>query len=93
MLNMALFGKTAKQWRDENSDLKGNIRDYATIEQLIVMANLENMNANFIEKGLEQRKRLIELNKIARTQLKSLLDNKSVKKLEDLNRKQLGNGK
>ncbi len=93
VLNMALFGKTAKQWRDENSDLKGNIRDYATIEQLIVMANLENMNANFIEKGLEQRKRLIELNKIARTQLKSLLDNKSVKKLEDLNRKQLGNGK
>ncbi|WP_242951347.1 KilA-N domain-containing protein [Clostridium kluyveri] len=52
MLNMALFGKTAKQWRYENSDLKGNIRDYATIEQLIVMANLENMNANFIEKGL-----------------------------------------
>lgn len=52
MLNMALFGKTAKQWRYESSDLKGNIRDYATIEQLIVMTNLENMNANFIEKGL-----------------------------------------
>ncbi|WP_244834658.1 KilA-N domain-containing protein [Clostridium sp. BJN0001] len=93
MLNMALFGKTAKQWRDENPDLKGNIRDYATIEQLIVMANLENMNANFIGKGLDQKQRLIELNKIARTQLKSLLDNKSVKKLEDLNRKQLGDGK
>ncbi|WP_373897799.1 KilA-N domain-containing protein [Haloimpatiens sp. FM7315] len=93
MLNMALFGKIAKQWRDENPDSKGNIRDYATIEQLIVMANLENMNANFIEKGLDEKQRLIELNKIARTQLKSLLDNKSVKKLEDLNRKQLGEGK
>lgn len=93
MLNLALFGKTAKQWRDENPDLKGNIRDYATIEQLIVMANLENMNANFIENGLSQKQRLIELNKIARTQLKALLDNKSVKKLADLDRKQLGDGK
>jgi len=90
VLNMALFGKTAKEWRTENPHLKGNIRDCATIEQLIVMVNLENMNANFIEQGLKQKQRLIELNKIARVQLKSLLNNKSVKKLENLNRKQLG---
>jgi len=51
-LNVALFGKTAKVWRDESTDLKGNIRDYATIKQLIVMVNLENMNANMIEKGV-----------------------------------------
>ena len=89
VLNMALFGKIAKEWRIENPDLKGNIRDYATIEQLIVMVNLENMNANFIEQGLEQKQRLIELNKIARMQLKSLLNNKSVKKIENLNKKQL----
>ena len=87
VLNIALFGKTAKEWRNENLDLKGNIRDYASIEQLIVMVNLDNMNANFIEQGLEQKQRLLELNKIARVQLKSLLNNKSVKKLIDLNKK------
>ncbi|MCB2288130.1 KilA-N domain-containing protein [Clostridium algidicarnis] len=86
VLNMALFGMTAKEWRNKNSNLKGNIRDYATIEQLIVMVNLENMNANFIEQGLDQKQRLVELNKIARGQLKSLLNNKSVKKLENLNK-------
>ena len=80
VLNVALFGKAAKEWRNENPDLKGNIRDYATIEQLIVMVNIENMNANFIAQGLEQKQRLIELNKIARAQLKSLLNNKGVKK-------------
>ncbi|CAB1253348.1 KilA-N domain protein [Clostridiaceae bacterium BL-3] len=87
VLNMALFGKTAKDWRNENPDLKGNIRDYATIEQLIVMVNLENMNANFIQQGLDQKQRLMELNKIARVQLKSLLNNKSVKKLQNSDRK------
>ena len=93
VLNVALFGKTAKEWRNEEPDIKGNIRDYATIEQLIVLVNLENLNANFIEKGMEQRQRLIELNKIARVQLKSLLNNKNVKNLENLNTKQLGKGK
>ncbi|MFT5875448.1 MAG: hypothetical protein ACI8WT_004441 [Clostridium sp.] len=82
-----MFGKTAKEWRNENPNLKGNIRDCATIEQLIVMVNLENMNANFIEQGLKQKQRLIELNNIARVQLKSLLKNKNVKKLENLNKK------
>jgi len=93
VLNVALFGKTAKEWRNEEPDIKGNIRDYATIEQLIVLVNLENLNANFIEKGMEQRQRLIELNKIARVQLKSLLNNKNVKELKGLDTKQIGRGK
>lgn len=93
MLNVALFGKTAREWRNENPDAKGNIRDYATIEQLIVLVNLENLNANFIEKGMEQRQRLMELNKIARTQLKSLLNNKNMKALKGLNIKQIGSDK
>ena len=85
ILNVALFGKTAKEWRDENPYTKGNIRDYATIEQLIVMVNLENMNANLIESGVQQQQRLIELNKIARKQLETFLNNNTVKKLENLN--------
>lgn len=93
VLNVALFGKTVKEWRNENPDTKGNIRDYATIEQLIVLVNLENLNANFIEKGMEQRQRLMELNKIARTQLKSLLNNKNIKALKGLNIKQIGSDK
>ncbi|MDI6915759.1 MAG: KilA-N domain-containing protein [Desulfitobacteriaceae bacterium] len=60
LLNVALFGKSAKEWRDENPNLKGNIRDYASIEQLIVMVNLENINAHLIEQGMEQRKRLLD---------------------------------
>ena len=93
VLNVALFGKSAKEWRNDNPEVKGNLRDYATIEQLIVLVNLENLNANFIEKGMEQRQRLIELNKIARAQLKSLLNSKNVKNLENLNTKQLGSEK
>ncbi|MBU3161051.1 KilA-N domain-containing protein [Clostridium frigoris] len=93
VLNVALFGKTAREWRNENPDAKGNIRDYATIEQLIVLVNLENLNANFIEKGMEQRQRLMDLNKIARTQLKSLLNNKNIKALKGLNIKQIGSDK
>lgn len=93
VLNVALFGKTAREWRNGNPDAKGNIRDYATIEQLIVLVNLENLNANFIKKGMEQRQRLMELNKIARTQLKSLLNNKNIKALKGLNIKQIGSDK
>ncbi len=69
ILNIALFGKTAKEWREENPKLKGNIRDYATIEQLIVLVNLENMNATLIEQGLSKNERLIQLNIKARNQL------------------------
>lgn len=84
LLNVALFGKTAKEWRKENQDVDGNIRDNATLQQLIVMANLESLNAEFIKQGLPQRERLIKLNKIAIEQLHSLLNNPSVKKLEKM---------
>ena len=84
ILNVALFGKTAKEWREENPEPKGNIRDYATIEQLIVLVNLENMNAHLIEQSIDPKERLIELNKMARKQLETMIDNKSVKKLENL---------
>ena len=72
MLNVAMFGKTAKEWREENSDLKGNIRDYATINQLICLSNMENLNAVFINEGLAQSERLEKLNKIAIQQMKVL---------------------
>ena len=72
VLNVALFGMTAKEWRDANPDLKGNLRDYANINQLICLSNMENLNAVFINKGMPQRDRLIELNKIAIQQMKVL---------------------
>jgi hypothetical protein len=72
VLNMALFGKTAKQWRSENPDLKGNMRDYATINELICMANLENINAVLISDGLPQAQRLVRLNQIAIQQMQIL---------------------
>jgi len=72
VLNVALFGITAKEWRKENPDMKGNIRDYATINQLICLSNMENLNAVFIQKGMEQSERLTELNKIAIQQMKVL---------------------
>ncbi len=92
VLNVALFGKTAKEWKNENPELKGNMRDYATIEQLIVLVNLENMNANFIEQGLEQRERLLKLNNLARNQLKAFLNNKRINQLENMNSKMLTGG-
>lgn len=81
VLNVALFGRTAKQWRDENPNKKGNIRDYADVTQLVVLANLEGMNAELISQGLSQSKRLAVLNQIAIRQMQSLLDNSSVRKL------------
>lgn len=81
ILNMALFGKTAKQWRDENPKEKGNIRDFANVSQLVCLANLENLNAVFINDGLEQSDRLLKLNQIAISQMKILLTDKSVKML------------
>jgi len=73
ILNMALFGKTAKQWRDKNPDKKGNVRDYANVSQLVCLANLENLNAVFINNGLAQSERLLKLNQIAISQMKILL--------------------
>lgn len=72
MLNVALFGTTAKQWRDANPDLEGNMRDYATVAQLLVMVNLESINAEFVRQGIPQTDRLRILREIAVTQLKSL---------------------
>jgi hypothetical protein len=82
VLNMALFGKTAQEWRGQNPDILGNIRDEATIEQLLVLANIESMNAEFIKMEMPQNQRLIKLNQIAITQLKSLVGNKNIKKLK-----------
>jgi len=74
VLNMALFGMTAKQWRDKNPDKQGNIRDYANINELICLANLENVNSIYINEGIIQSERLIRLNKIAISQMKILTE-------------------
>jgi hypothetical protein len=81
VLNVALFGMTAKQWRDKNKNKKGNIRDDADVYQLVCLANLESMNAEFIKQGLSQSDRLKQLNQVAISQMKSLLENTTVKKL------------
>lgn len=81
LLNVALFGLTAKEWREENPNMQGNIRDFAAIEQLVVLSNLESVNAVLIHNGIKQSDRLIQLNKIAITQMKSLLSHSQIKKL------------
>ena len=89
MLNVALFNKRAKQWREENPDLKGNMRDYASLNELLVLANMESYNAVLIGKGMEQKERMIELRKLARNQLMSIenLNNIGIKNLEDKSKK------
>lgn len=82
ILNMALFGKTAMQWRNENPEAEGNIRDTVTIEQLVVLSNLESINAVLIHQGLSQSERLLQLNQVAITQIKSLVGNSQLKKLK-----------
>jgi len=82
LLNVALFGITAAAWRDSNPTLEGNIRDHATIEQLVVLSNLESINAVLIHQGLSQKERLLQLNQIAITQMKSLLNAKGLKRLK-----------
>ena len=81
VLNVALFGITAKEWREENPELKGNIRDYATINQLICLANLENLNALFINDGVPQSERLKKLNQIAIQQMGILENSEDARKL------------
>lgn len=85
MLNVALFNKTAKEWREENPDLKGNMRDYVSLNELLVLANMESYNAVLIGKGIEQKERMVELRNLARTQLISLkkLDDSGINKLEE----------
>lgn len=84
MLNVAMFGMTAKEWRDTHPDLKGNIRDYATINQLICLSNMENLNAVFINEGMEQSERLERLNRIAIHQMKVLEESANRKLLTDI---------
>jgi len=82
VLNMALFGMTAKEWRDANPGQKGNIRDYADVSQLVCLSNLENMNALMIQDGISQTERLARLNKIAIQQMRILTESTGVKRLE-----------
>ncbi|MFO7816554.1 MAG: KilA-N domain-containing protein, partial [Desulfovibrionales bacterium] len=82
VLNMALFGQTARQWRDANPGNKGNIRDQANASQLVCLANLENLNALFINEGLEQPERLKKLNRIAIEQMEILTSDRNIERLE-----------
>lgn len=83
MLNVALFGQTAKQWRDSNPDTEGSMREYATIEQLLVLANVEGMNAELIHMGLTQGERLMRLNAIAIRQMQVLTPALAIKRLKE----------
>ncbi len=84
MLNVALFNKTVKEWREKNQDLKGNMRDYESLNELLVLANMESYNAILIGKGMDQKERMIELRNLARTQLMSLkkFGDSDIKKLD-----------
>ncbi len=82
VLNKALFGMTAKEWKDKNPKLEGNIRDYADVYQLVVLANIENLNAEYIRAGLPQSERLLKLNESAIVQMHSLVGNPTIKQLE-----------
>ena len=89
ILNVALFGMTAKEWRDNNSDLDGNMRDYANILQLVILSNLENLNAEMIKQGIEQKDRLQRLNEIAKNQYTILQGNNNIKKIEEFDNEKL----
>ena len=84
ILNVSLFGMTAKEWKDKNPTLDGNMRDYANILQLVILSNLENLNSEMIAQGIEQKTRLERLNEIAKKQYNILQDSKGIKKLEGL---------
>ena len=82
LLNVALFGTTAMEWRIANPDKEGNIRDYTHIEQLVVLSNMESINAVLIRQGIPPSDRLLQLNKIAITQMTSLMNSRQLKKLK-----------
>ncbi len=84
MLNLALFGMTARQWQEKNPTLKGNVRDYATTEQLLVLANLENLNAHLIKQGIKQSERLEQLNEVAIYQMGLLMGSNILKGVKEL---------
>lgn len=87
VLNVALFGMTAKEWRDNNPEVNGNIRDYTDILHLVVLANLENLNAEMITNGISQSERIVKLNNTAKKQLKLLQNSSSVQRLEKIDEK------
>lgn len=89
ILNVALFGMTAKEWKDQNPNLDGNMRDYANILQLVILVNLENLNAEMINQGITQNKRLERLNEIAKKQFDILQHTSGIKKIEGLDNKKL----
>jgi len=82
LLNVALFGQTARQWRDAHLDAEGNLRDHAPLEQLVVLTNLESLNSVLIRQGLPAQERLLKLNEIAITQMRTILSASSVKRLK-----------
>ncbi len=82
VLNVALFGMTAKKFREENPGKKGNLRDFATVEQLVVLSNLESINSVLIQQNLSQKERLVKLNEVAISQIQSLVGNSSIKRLQ-----------
>ena len=84
ILNVALFGMTAKEWKDKNPTLDGNMRDYANILQLVILVNIENLNAQMIKDGLNQKQRIEKLNNIAKEQYDILCDSSGIKKIEQL---------
>jgi len=84
VLNIALFGITAKKWREKNPNKDGNIRDYANVSQLVCLVNLETLNSQFIKEGINQGDRLLKLNEVAISQMKILVGNKRVKEIEDM---------
>ena len=81
LLNIAFFVITAKGWHETNKEKDGNIRDYASLEQLVVLSNMESINTLLIQQGLHQSERLIQLNRVAISQMKSLIENAAMKKL------------
>ena len=87
VLNVALFGMTAKEWRENNPNLDGNIRDYTDILHLVVLANLENLNAEMITSGISQSERIVKLNNTAKKQLELLKNNSSIRRLEKMDEK------
>ena len=86
VLNVALFGMTSREWKENNPNLKGNIRDYTDLLHLVILNNLQNTNAEMIENKISQNERLIRLNNSARRQMSILKENKNIKELEKLQR-------
>lgn len=87
LLNVALFGKTSKEWKEENPNLEGNMRDYASSLQLIILMNLENLNSEMIEDGLKQHQRLEKLNQIAQKQYMILQENAGIERIKEIEKK------